>query len=117
MQLEELRTLCKKFKAVTEDVKWGHDLCFCVGGKMFLVAGLDEHPTTASFKVLDEEFEEMCQKEGFSPAPYMARNKWVKIDDISRMKKKEWEHYAKQSYDYVKSKLTKKLQKELKLDN
>lgn len=116
MNLEELRKVCKKLKAVTEDIKWGHDLCFCVGEKMFLVVGLDEHPTSASFKVLDEEFEDMCQRPGFMPAPYMARNKWVRIDDISRMSNKEWEHYARQSYDYVKAKLTKKLLKELKLD-
>jgi predicted DNA-binding protein (MmcQ/YjbR family) len=116
MQLEDLRKICKKLKAVTEDIKWGHDLCFCIGEKMFLVTGLDEHPTSASFKVSDEEFEEICQREGFMPAPYMARNKWVKVDDISRMSKKEWEHYASRSYEYVKSKLTAKLRKELKLD-
>ncbi len=115
MNLEELQKVCKKLKAVTEDVKWGHDLCFCVGEKMFLVAGLDEHPTTASFKVPDEDFDEMCQRDGFIPAPYMARNKWVRIDDISRLTKKEWEHFAKQSYDMIKSKLTKKLQKDLGL--
>ena len=113
MELEDLQKLCKKLKAVTEDVKWGHDLCFCIGEKMFLVAGLDEHPTSASFKVLDDEFEEMCQREGFIPAPYMAKNKWVKIDDISRMNKKEWEHYLTQSYELVKGRLTKKLRTDL----
>ena len=116
MEIDDLQKICKNLKAVTEDIKWGHDLCFCVGAKMFLVVGLDQHPVSASFKVLDEEFEDMCQRPGFIPAPYMARNKWVRIDDISRMNKKEWEHYINQSYQYVKGKLTKKLRKELKLD-
>lgn len=113
MNLEELQKVCKKLKAVTEDIKWGHDLCFCIGAKMFLVAGLDEQPTSAAFKVPDEDFAEICQRDGFIPAPYLAKNKWVKIDDINRLGKKEWEFFAKQSYDLIKSKLTKKLQQEL----
>lgn len=113
MNLEELQKICKKLKAVTEDIKWGHDLCFCIGEKMFLVAGLDEQPTSASFKASDEDFDEICQRDGFVPAPYLAKNKWVKIDDINRLSKKEWETFAKQSYDLIKSKLTKKLQQEL----
>ena len=46
----------------TEDVKWGSDICFSVGGKMFLVAGLELSPVTASFKVTGEQFEEMSSK-------------------------------------------------------
>jgi predicted DNA-binding protein (MmcQ/YjbR family) len=113
MTIEDLQKLCKKLKAVTEDIKWGHDLCFCIGEKMFLVAGLDEQPTSASFKVPDEEFDEICQRTGCMPAPYMARNKWVKVDNMNRFSKKEWEHYANQSYDLIKGKLAKKVQKEL----
>ena len=111
MSIEDLQKICKKLKATTEDIKWENHLCFCVGEKMYLVTGLDQQPTTASFKVSDDEFEEMCQREGFIPAPYMARNKWVFVDDINRLSKKEWEHYSKQSYDLVRSKLNKKLQK------
>lgn len=113
MTLEELQILCKKLRATTENIKWDNHLCFCVGEKMYLVSSLDQQPTSASFKVKDEEFEELCQRDGFTPAPYMARNKWVYVDDINRLSKKEWEYYAKQSYNLVKTKLTKKLQKEL----
>lgn len=115
MDIEDLQKICKKFTAVTEDIKWGHDLCFCIGKKMFLVVGIDEYPSSASFKVADEDFDEICQREGFVPAPYMARNKWVKIDDISRIGKQEWEEFALESYELVKSKLSKKLQRELGL--
>ena len=113
MQIEDLQKICKKLKGTTEDIKWENHLCMCIGGKMYLVIGLDEHPTTASFKVHEEEFEEICQRDGFIPAPYMAKNKWVFVDNIKKISKKEWEHYAKQSYDLVKLKLSKKLQKEL----
>ncbi len=41
MNLEHLRKYCLSFPGVTEDVKWGNDLCFCVGEKMFCVTGVD----------------------------------------------------------------------------
>ena len=100
---------------VSEDIKWEHDLVFSIGGKMFCVAGLDQSPTTASFKVKDEEFDEMFNKPGFKPAPYVAKYKWVWIDDINKMKKKDWEKYLQQSYDLVKDKLSAKQKKQLGL--
>jgi predicted DNA-binding protein (MmcQ/YjbR family) len=113
MTIENLQSICKKFPAVTEDIKWENHLCFCVGEKMFLVTGMDESPVTASFKVSDEEFDEISSRPGFKPAPYMAKNKWVFVEDISLLGKKDWERFAKGSYDLVKEKLTKKLRKEL----
>jgi len=113
MNLEDIRTICKTFPFVTEDIKWGHDLVFSIGGKMFCVVGLDESPTTASFKVTDTEFEEISNRHGFKPAPYVARYKWVMIEDIQRMNKKDWKKYIKQSYDLVKDKLPAKMKKQL----
>src|SRR5688572_19604080 len=112
MNIEILRKFCLALPAVTEDIKWGHDLCFSVGGKMFAVAGL-EAPFQCSMKVQDEEFEELSSREGFMPAPYMARNKWVLVTDATKWNKKEWEQHLLQSYEMVKSKLTKKLKTEL----
>ncbi len=78
--------------------------------------GLDQFPTTASFKVRDEEFEEMCDRPGFKPAPYVAKYKWVWIEDINKMKKAEWKKYLQQSYDLVKNKLPTKVKKQLGLE-
>ena len=114
MDIDALRNLCLGLKAVTEDVKWGNDLVFSVGGKMFCVASL-EQPFTCSFKVKDDEFEELSVMDGFTPAPYMARAKWVLVNKSGKLNKKEWEHYILQSYNLVKSKLTKKAQTELGL--
>jgi predicted DNA-binding protein (MmcQ/YjbR family) len=114
MDVETLQKICSKFPGVTEDIKWENHLCFCVAEKMFLVTGLDETPVTASFKVSDEEFDEISSRKGFKPAPYMARNKWVFVDDISRMNKKDWELRAKNAYELIKSKLPKKTQAALK---
>ena len=89
MNTEDIQSICRLMPGVSEDVKWGQDLVFSIGGKMFCVVGLDQLPTTASFKVTDEEFEEICNRPGFKPAPYVAKYKWVLIEDINKMKKSE----------------------------
>ena len=104
MNIEALRDLCRRLPAVTEDVKWGHDLCFSVAGKMFCVAALDG-PLSVSFKVKDDEFDELSNSPGFRPAPYVARYKWVLVEDVNNLSRKEWAHYIKQSYDLVKARL------------
>lgn len=78
---------------------------------MFCVAWLG-HPSKISFKVKDEEFDEMSCKDGLCPAPYMARAKWVLVTDVSRLTREEWEHFVKQSYNLVINKLPKKVLKE-----
>ena len=113
MNVDDIRAICKKMAAVTEDIKWGRDLVFSIGGKMFCVVGLDQSPVTASFKVTDEQFEEMCTRNGFKPAPYVAKYKWVWIDDINKMSKTDWKQFIMQSYELVKAKLPAKLRKQL----
>jgi predicted DNA-binding protein (MmcQ/YjbR family) len=115
MTVEDIQSISKELPSVTEGIKWEHDLVFSIGGKMFCVVGLDQSPTTASFKVRDDQFEEMCSREGFKPAPYVAKYKWVWIDDIRKMSKKEWQQFVKQSYDLVKDKLPTKTKKQLGL--
>lgn len=104
MNIDSIRAICKKLPDVTEDVKWGNDLCFLIGEKMFCVVGL-EGPLSASFKVKDEEFGEMSSRPGIIPAPYVARYKWVMVEKPTALTKKEWEFYINQSYELVKSKL------------
>jgi predicted DNA-binding protein (MmcQ/YjbR family) len=113
MDIDQLRSYCLSLPAVTEDIKWGNDLVFSVGARMFCIAGL-EAPLQFSLKVNDEEFEELSHSEGFMPAPYMARAKWVIVTQ-SKLSKKEYERYIEQSYELVKAKLTKKMRSELGL--
>src|SRR5919205_3731733 len=104
MNIDTLREYCLALPAVTEDVKWGHDLCFSVAGKMFCVAAL-EGPLTVSFKVRDEEFDELANSPGMRPAPYVARYKWILVEDVNSLSRKQWAHYVKQSYDLVRTRL------------
>ncbi|HET9433220.1 MAG TPA: MmcQ/YjbR family DNA-binding protein [Chitinophagaceae bacterium] len=115
MDIEVLRTICLSFPAVTEDVKWGNDLCFCVAGKMFCVTNL-EPPHTFSFKVTDVEFDELSQSEGFKPAPYMARAKWVLVTDSSKLNRKDLKNYLQQSYELITGKFSRKQRKELGIE-
>jgi predicted DNA-binding protein (MmcQ/YjbR family) len=113
MNIESLRAYCLSFDGVTEEVKWGgQDLCFSVGQKMFCVTDADVD-SGASFKVPDEEFEEMILRDGIIPAPYMGRYKWVTVLDFSRLSHTEWEFYLRRSYDLVKDKLPKKIRENL----
>jgi predicted DNA-binding protein (MmcQ/YjbR family) len=111
MDIAQLQQLCERLAGVTQDIKWENHLCFNVGAKMFLVTAPDSIPPSASFKASESDFETLCERPGFIPAPYMARHKWVHLDDISKLDKKEWEHYVGLSYALVFSKLPAKIRK------
>jgi predicted DNA-binding protein (MmcQ/YjbR family) len=113
MLIEDIQNICKKFPHVTEDVKWETHLCYCVGEKMFIITSPDTIPVNASFKVDEEDFAELTEKEGFIPAPYLARYKWIHVDNISRLSNKQWDEYLKKAYELVKAKLPAKKKKEL----
>lgn len=115
MDIEILRSICLSFPAVTEDVKWESNLCFCVGGKMFCIANL-EPPHTFSFKVTEQEFEGLSESEGFRPAPYLARAKWVLVVDSSTLSRRDLEAYLQQSYDMIKAKIPKTQKRKLGLE-
>jgi len=112
MNIEALRKICSSLPAVTETIKWGNDLVFSVGDKMFCVASL-EPSFSCSFKVPDDQFDELSSQNGFTPAPYMARAKWVLVTDPSKLNKKEWEVYVTRSYELIRSKLARKLRVKL----
>jgi predicted DNA-binding protein (MmcQ/YjbR family) len=113
VDIETIRNICKELPWVTEGIKWGNDLCFMVGEKMFCVILLNP-PLKVSFKVTDEEFEEITNTPGIIPAPYAARHKWILVEDVNIFNKTKWVQYITQSYKLVKAKLSKKKLSRLK---
>ena len=111
--IEDLQTICRQFNAVAEDIKWENHLCFNVGGKMFLITAPDELPVSASFKVNDEDFDLLSNRAGFEPAPYLARYKWIRVDDITLLTEKQWKKYLASSYELILSKLPAKTKKSI----
>ncbi len=113
MNIEDIQAICKKLKGVTEDIKWENHLCFNIGGKMFLITAPDAFPVSASIKVSDDDFIDLPSRKGFSPAPYLARHKWIFIEDIGLWSSKQWAHYIANAYEIVASKLPAKVRKEI----
>jgi len=113
MTLEEIRMYCLSLPGVTEDIKWDDHVCFNVGSKMFLITNPDKYPVTASFKATENVFEALITRDGITPAPYLARNHWVHIDNIERLRMKEWIVLINASYELIFSKLTIKLKKQI----
>ena len=107
MTLETVRAICRRLPEVTEDVKWGGDLCFCVRDKMFVVVNL-EPPHQVSFKCTPDAFGELVERPGIIPAPYMARNMWVQEQELGEtLDRREFEALVRQSYELVVAKLPK----------
>ncbi len=74
----EWMRICRHLPGATEDVKWGQDLVFSVGGKMFAVFDLGGAPRV-SFRTTPALFDALTAKEGVEPAPYLARHHWVLV--------------------------------------
>jgi predicted DNA-binding protein (MmcQ/YjbR family) len=113
MNIKKAKALCRSFPGATEDTKWGADLVFSVGEKMFAVTSLDDNAKGISFKVDDDRFLELTDRPGIIPAPYLARAKWVHVEDLKSVGDVEAAELLKRSYELVFAKLTKKLQREI----
>lgn len=113
MNLEKFRTLCLAFPGATEQIQWGADLVFKVGGRMFAVAATEPIAHIASFKCSDEGFAELLEQDGVVPAPYLARAKWVALERFNALSDREIQDRIAEAYRLVFGKLTKKQQVEV----
>lgn len=107
-----LKAFCRALPGVTEDIKWGDDLIFSVGGKMFAGFDLDDERQFA-FKCDDDDFDRLTETDGIIPAPYAARFGWVKVERPGALSASEKKRLLRKSYDLVKAKLPKRVQREL----
>ncbi len=106
----QLRRVCMKLPGATEQIQWGNNRVFKIGGKMFACSGT-EKTSCYSFKVEDHRFLELTDLDGIVPAPYLARARWVQINPANcRLPNPEIEALVKQSYELVFGKLPKKTQ-------
>ena len=98
----------------TEQVQWGNDLIFKVGGKMFAAAPLEPAPVCLSFKCSPEDFAELTERPGIIPAPYSARYHWVALQHDEALPSLEVKRLLRKSYDLVFGKLPRKTQAALR---
>jgi predicted DNA-binding protein (MmcQ/YjbR family) len=113
MDFEAAKELCRTFPGCTEDLKWGADIVFSVGAKMFAVTGSEAPASGMSFKVDDDRFLELTDRPGIIPAPYLARAKWVAVNSADALGDEEAAQLLRRSYELVFARLTKKLQREI----
>jgi len=79
-------------------------ICFKVGGKIFVVLGLDSVPQKLCFKCSPESFAELCEREDIRPAPYVGRYKWVMLDRLDALRDHELRQLIGESYEMVRKK-------------
>ena len=84
MNVDEIRAYCMAFPAATENLQWGDDLCFKIGGKIFLTLGLDNR--RMCFKCVPEKFAELVEQQHIRPAPYVGRYKWVMLNRLDALR-------------------------------
>lgn len=123
MNLDEYNTFCKSLPATSHVVQWGGAHVWKVGSskvnKVFAVGGWSKEKLTGiSFKVSEIAFEVLKDQPGLRPAPYLASRgmKWIQHYDKPGLSNAELREHLKESHRIVSLGLTKKLQKELGLN-
>src|ERR1700752_1611368 len=112
----------RKFAAglpgASEDIKWGADLVYSVGAKMFcgfLLEGnrVGGHTKSCSFKGDDDRFLELTGVPGVTAAPYLARAKWGQVNPGQALGSTALNELIRRSHALVLAKLPKKMQAEV----
>jgi predicted DNA-binding protein (MmcQ/YjbR family) len=113
MDVDWLRELCLSFPGTTEQIQWGYDLLFKVGGKMYAVTPLEPAPVCLSFKASPENFAELTERQNIIPAPYLARAQWVALQTRDALRPEELARLLRESYEMILAKLPKKMREGL----
>lgn len=122
MTYDEFNTFCASLPATTHVVQWGGSDVWKVGGKVFAIGGWDNVETggqpAITFKVSKLSYEVLKEQPGLRPAPYLASRgmTWIQHFEKPGLSRKELKAYLTESHRIVSFGLTKKLQKELGLN-
>ena len=104
MSVESIRRFCLAFPHATENLQWGDELCFKVGGKIFALLSLSSVPQRLTFKCAPEKFDELVEHEDIVPARYIGRYKWVSFERLDVLPWGEVKNLIEQSYAMVAAK-------------
>ena len=111
MTYDEFDAACRALPGTTMEVLWGADHVYKVGGKMFAVTGPEGRSFSAKFS--DIAFEALTESGRGMPAPYMARARWVRFEDLKALDRDEVADWLATAHALVAAKLTKKARAEL----
>jgi predicted DNA-binding protein (MmcQ/YjbR family) len=102
MKVDAIREYCLDFPGAKENLQWGDELCFKVGGKIFVMLGLDN--PRLCFKCTPEDFAQLIEREDVRTAPYVGRFKWVMLDRLDAVGWDELQELIRTSYEMVAAK-------------
>ena len=108
MNVDETREYSLAFPEATENLQWGDDLCFKIGGKIFVTLALTAVPRKVCFKCTPDAFAELIEREDIRPAPYVGRYKWVILDRLDALPGSELKDLIRKSYEMVRAKAPRK---------
>lgn len=116
MTLAGLRAFALGLPQATVIQQWGEVLVFKVGGKMFLLIPFEGSLSESmSFKPEEDRFEELAGTDGLRPAPYLARARWVQVEDMDAFSAATLQGWIRMSHRTVVAGLSKKKRAELGL--
>lgn len=116
MTPRQIDRFCASLPAVTRTVQWEGVAVFKVGGKMFCLVAPAEHSVgRISFKSAPEHYDALSRSPGFRPAPYLARAKWVSVDDPASLTDAEMKAYLRRAHAVIAAALPRRKQAELGL--
>lgn len=113
MYRDLVKRICLGFPSATLDHPWDEDHdAYKIGGKMFALVGSSG---IVLFKVSEMVFEALIATSRAFPAPYLARAKWVQINEEADWTEDELADHLRAAYEIILSKLTKKTRRDLGL--
>lgn len=117
MTRAEFDAFCSGLKGVTHVVQWGGSSVWKIGGKIFAICskwGAGDHDKIG-FKCSDIAYAVLTERPGIVPGPYLARAKWIQIEDSEAMSDEDIRGHIETAYSIVSGRLTRAKRKELGL--
>jgi predicted DNA-binding protein (MmcQ/YjbR family) len=114
MDAERARAFLLTLPHAAETLQWGANLVFwagdkAIGGKMFCLINLEaDGHGPISFAAGPERYAELLEREGFGPAPYLARAFWVAAESWTVLRPAEWQAELRAAHALIFAKLPKR---------
>lgn len=117
MTRDEFDAFCGSLPATTHVVQWGASSVWKVGGKIFAICSRwgDGDHDRISFKCSEMSFAMLRELPGIIPAPYLARARWVQLEDPRAMSDDDIELYIREAHRIITGGLTRSKRRELGL--
>jgi predicted DNA-binding protein (MmcQ/YjbR family) len=116
MNVEELRELCLQLGSVTEEFPFGEEtLVYKVGGKIFLLTGLDSDTFRFNVKCDPEKAQDLRERYPTSVRPgyHMNKRHWNTIEVTGSVPDKLLQEWILDSYKLVRAALPAKVKLQL----